>query len=79
MVVGRAGYLTPRTGYHADRFEWYKRVLPGLSQRHISSSREVDFDPIKYEDEGYYCCYIYRGSRLMEKYCFKLVVIRKWI
>jgi len=79
VQYGRSGSLAPITGYRADKYEWVK-LQPGTwAETHFSSSKIVNLNYIRYEDEGYYCCYMYRGDRVVEKYCFKLVVLRKWV
>ena len=73
---GSAGDLSVTIPAHPDRYEWFKR-LPNLSERHISSQKSVHIEFVKFQDEGYYCCYWYQQNQLLGKNCFKLVVLGK--
>ena len=59
-----------------DRYEWYKR-LPGRSDKRISINKTLYFYPATFQDEGYYCLYMYHKHILQRKECFKLVIIGK--
>ena len=48
-----------------------------MSERYISSQKTLVFRTVKFQDEGYYCLYLYRQGRLLSKGCAKLVVLGK--
>ena len=73
---GDAAILYFPTTYAVDRYEWHKR-LPGQSYKRISLNKILRFYPATFQDEGYYCLYMYYLHNLQGKECFKLVITGK--
>jgi len=70
-----SGIVSVQTTFHPDRYEWVKR-LPDLSYRHITSTKTMHLK-FSSHDEGYYCAYLYQQEKLLQKTCFKVVILGK--